>query len=54
MRKTTPCPDPKCSCHEERRDPETGAGIPVSRAITALDEWLATVDSMLAEAPVAA
>jgi hypothetical protein len=55
MLKITPCADPKCSCHDERPDPEAGAGIPVSRTLIAVDEWLAKVESVLAdELPVAA
>ena len=49
MRKITPCADPRCSCHEDQPDPEPGSGIPVSRAITALDEWLATVETVLSD-----
>lgn len=55
MSDNTRCADPQCSCQHEQQ-PTTGPGVPVSRAMAAMEEWLANVDLVLGadELPIAA
>jgi hypothetical protein len=47
MSDNTRCADPQCSCQHEQQ-PTTGPGVPISRAVAAVEEWLASVDLVLA------
>lgn len=48
MSDNTRCADLQCSCHHEQSEPTTGPGVPVSRAVAAVEDWLAGVDLVLA------